>query len=127
MAAMRYSLRPSLAAQHRRKIDVELRRAGEVEFGITGLAAQRRIGDTNRCKGEGRRACPGDLDFTVGQRDDRAVARIEKIDALPCRAYPCPARLQHDDIPGALIEEVQRGAAYADGRQRRDDLVGLLG
>ena len=95
-------------------------------LGVGCLAAQRRIGGAGGRECPGRRIDLGDLNLSAGRGDDHRVARKQQIDELTAGAYARLSVLQHDDVAESLKEKIKRRSAHADGRERRDDLVGFL-
>src|SRR6266508_2804734 len=77
--------------------------------------------------GEGPWRIAGLLDrrLAAGHRNDGGIAGVGELDAFEADgADRCLAFLQVDDGLAALRQDIERGAADADGRERRRDLVG---
>ena len=69
----------------------------------------------------------GDRGLAAGRGDDGGIAGLRQLDALEAqRTYQRGAVLQHYGGLAVLREDVERGAAHADGRKRRRDPVGGL-
>ena len=68
-----------------------------------------------------------DRGLAAGQGDDGGVTGLGELDTLEAqRADAGGALLQHHGCAAALRENVENGAANADGGERRRDLVGGL-
>ena len=103
--------------------------AGEIlaRRGIGEIVDRAQPGRGGAGLGECPRRIRGFLDRgpAVGQRDDRGVAGRSELEALEAqRADAGCSLLQHDGRAAVLRKDIEDGAAHADGRKRRGDLVG---